>query len=264
VRDRGTPLVEACVDSVAGALAAERAGAGRIELCAGLAEGGTTPSVGMLAATRARVSIPIVAMIRPRGGDFLHTEEELDVMARDVAAMRAAGADGVALGALTRVGAVDVEVVRALVEAAAPLPVTFHRAFDLAADLDAALDALVACGVRRVLTSGAAPRAIHGAATIARLVARAEDRLVVMAGGGIDAAAAAAIVRDTGVRELHVGGLVEAPSGMLFRRQGIRFTRVTARDEYTRLRYDEARLRGVMDTLNSGARGTAVAGDDRG
>ena len=265
MRGRHAPLLEACVDSVEGALAAERAGAGRLELCAGLVEGGTTPSVGMLEAVRARVSVPIVAMIRPRGGYFLYSEEELEVMTRDIAAMRAAGADGVALGALTGDGAVDVETLCTLVEVAAPLPVTFHRAFDLAADLDAALDALVACGVGRVLTSGGAPRAIRGAATIAALVQRAHDRIVVMAGGGIDAPDAAALVRQTGVRELHVGGTVPVSSPTTFRREEISFSpRLRPADEYTHLVTDEARLRAVADALRDAVRAPAMEGDGRG
>lgn len=265
MRGRGAPLVEACVDSVPGALAAERAGAGRIELCAGLVEGGTTPSVGMLEAARARLSIPIVAMIRPRGGDFLYSDEELEVMTRDIASMRAAGADGVALGVLTRDGLVDADVLCTLVETAAPLPVTFHRAFDLAASLDAALDALVACGVARVLTSGGAPRAADGAAAIAALVQQANDRLVVMAGGGIAAPDAATLVRTTGVRELHVGGMVPVPGAMSFRREGISFSpRLRPPDEYTHYVADTDRLRAVVDALGGDVRPSALRGDDPG
>ena len=135
-------LIEACVDSVAGAVAAELAGAGRLELCAALAEGGTTPSAGMISAVRARVSIPMVVMVRPRGSDFLCDEQELDVMRRDIAVAIEAGAEGVAVGVLRRDGSVDREALATLVRAASPATVTFHRAFDMSRDLGEALAAL--------------------------------------------------------------------------------------------------------------------------
>lgn len=239
-------LVEACVDGVAAALAAERAGAGRLELCAGLVEGGTTPSAGMLAAVLARVAIPVVAMIRPRGGDFLYTSDELEVMERDVAVARSLGAHGVALGVLTEDGAVDGARLAALVRCAQPLPVTVHRAFDLAADPGAALEAAIAAGARRVLTSGGCRTAPEGVATIAALVAQAGGRITVMAGGGVGAAAVRSLVRDAGVHELHVGGQTVVPSAMRFRRPGISLARAPLPDEYSLARADDGRLRDVV------------------
>src|SRR5438105_9461375 len=176
-------LVEACVDSVASALAAERGGAGRVELCDALHDAGTTPSAGMIEAVKARVRIPVFVIVRPRGGGFVHDADELDVMTRDVRAARALGADGIVVGALRPDATVDADVTRALVDAALELPVTFHRAFDLVADQGAALETLVDCGVRRVLTSGGAPTALDGAEAIAALSARSAGRLTVMAGG---------------------------------------------------------------------------------
>lgn len=197
-------LVEACVEGIEASLAAERAGADRLELCAGLVEDGTTPSAGTLAAVRARVKIPIVAMVRPRGGSFVYTSAEVEVMERDIAAARAAGANGVALGILGADGRVDEDVLRSLVRQASPMQVTFHRAFDAAADLPRALDALIAAGVHRVLTSGGAPSVLDGAATLEALVRQAGDRITVVAGGRVDASAVARLTR-AGVRELHVG-----------------------------------------------------------
>jgi copper homeostasis protein len=239
-------LVEAAVESVEGAIVAERAGAQRIELCANLTEGGTTPSAGTIGEALARVRVPIFVMIRPRGGDFLYTRTEIEVMIRDIAIAQLSGAHGIVLGVLTRDGAVDAQRMSGLVEAARPLPVTFHRAFDLAADMDTALETLIACGVTRVLTSGGAPRAGDAIPRLAELVARAGDRISVMPGGGISAANAKRIVDETGAREIHVGGTMPVASGMRFRRSEISFARPALVDEYTLTVADEGRLRGVI------------------
>ena len=242
-------LIEAAVESAEAAIAAERAGAHRIELCANLTEGGTTPSAGTIGAALSRVGVPIVVMIRPRGGDFLYSSMELAVMMRDIASARMLGAHGVVLGVLTEDGTVDVERTRGLVEAARPLPVTFHRAFDLASNLDEALEALVESGVRRVLTSGGMPRAGDGIRRIASLVQRAGDRLTVMPGGGISASNALQIVAETGVLEIHVGGTKAVPSAMRFRRPEISFARPPLADEYTLTTIDDARLRSVVAAI---------------
>lgn len=199
-------LVEACVDSVASALAAERGGAGRLELCDNLSDGGTTPSAGMLEAVKARVSVPVFVIVRPRGGGFVYSNDELDVMRRDVALARRFGADGIVAGVLTPDAAVDVERMREIVMLAGTLPVTFHRAFDLTRDLETALEALVTAGVARVLTSGGAPTALEGAETIARLVTRAAGRIAIMAGGGVREENVASVVGGSGVREVHMRG----------------------------------------------------------
>ena len=197
-------IVEACVDSVESALAAERGGAGRLELCDALFDGGTTPSAGMIAACRDRVSIPLFAIIRPRGGGFVYSEPELDVMRRDIAVARDLGADGVVIGALRPDGTVNEEHVRSLVDVARGRPVTFHRAFDFVPDLGAALETIIAAGVTRVLSSGGARTAREGVAALAALVAQAGDRLAVMAGGGVREDNVQEIVADSGVREVHV------------------------------------------------------------
>lgn len=202
---RDTPiLVEACVDSVASALAAERGGAGRLELCAALFDGGTTPSAGMIAACRAAASIPLFVIIRPRGGGFVYSDAESDVMRRDIVSARELGADGVVIGALRPDGSVDIPLVRSLVDAARGIPVTFHRAFDFTPDLEGALESLVDTGVQRVLSSGGAPTAAQGAAQLAKLVRQAGSRLVVMAGGGVREENVRSLVSLSGVREVHV------------------------------------------------------------
>ena len=197
-------IVEACVDSVDSALAAERGGARRLELCDALFDGGTTPSAGMIAACKNRVSIPVFVIIRPRGGGFVYSSSEVDVMRRDIIAARELGADGVVIGVLRPDGSVHEEHTRVLLDAAAETPVTFHRAFDFTPDLGRALEALVKCDVTRVLSSGGAPTAREGAAKLGSLVRQAGDRLVVMAGGGVREENVREIVATSGVREVHV------------------------------------------------------------
>ena len=156
---RAPILVEACVDSVESALAAARGGAHRIELCANLVEGGTTPSAGTLAVCRARLEIPIFVLIRPRGGDFLYSAAELAVMLEDVRRAKETGAHGIVTGVLRADAEIDQDRTGALIAAARPLRVTFHRAFDVCRDAGRALETLIALGVERVLTSGQAATA---------------------------------------------------------------------------------------------------------
>ncbi|GGO19808.1 copper homeostasis protein CutC [Microbispora rosea subsp. aerata] len=209
---------EICIDSTAGALAAERAGAHRVELCAALFEGGLTPTLGTVEATLAAVSaIRVHVIIRPRGGDFVYDEYEVAAMVRDVAAVRDAGAQGVVIGALTPEGEVDTEVAKRLIDAAGGLSVTFHRAFDMTADPFAALETLAGLGIDRVLTSGQDSSALEGAPLIAELVERAGDRLVVMPGGGITPRNVGRVVEATGAGEIHFAALVDEPSPAVHR-----------------------------------------------
>lgn len=242
----GSVLVEACVDSVESALAAQAGRAGRVELCANLVEGGTTPSAGTIALARERLDVPLFVIVRPRGGDFLYAAEEREVMRRDVELARRMGADGVVVGALTPDGRVDEPVTRMLVDAARPMQVTFHRAFDLARDPHEALDALLALGVDRVLTSGAAPTALEGAGTLAALVRQAGGRLVVLAGGGITEENVSRVVALSGVREVHVRGAVRVESRMRHRRPGIAFGKPYTPDEYSRVVTSAERVRHVV------------------
>ena len=211
------PLFEVCVDSIDSAIAAERGGAARVELCSDLLEGGLTPSYGTLKATRERVRIGIMAMIRPRGGDFCYSDTELAAMLHDVRMARETGANGVVLGILTPDGEVDVDHTRRLIEEARPLKVTFHRAFDMTRDPIAALDALIALGVDRVLTSGQEPSVLEGLDLIAQLVGRARGRIIVMPGGGITDRNIARISARVPVAEMHFAGGQPVESRMRFR-----------------------------------------------
>src|SRR2546425_3161215 len=210
-------LVEACVDSIESALAAAAGGAHRIELCANLVEGGTTPSAGTLALCRARLAIPIFVLVRPRGGDFLYSAAELAVMLEDIGRAREAGAQGIVTGVLRADGEIDTDRTRELMAAARPLRMTFHRAFDVCRDASRALETLIALGVDRVLTSGQAATAPEGAETIAGLVRQAAGRIAILPGGGITGDNVADLVRATGVTAVHLTGAVTRRSGMTFR-----------------------------------------------
>jgi copper homeostasis protein len=198
-----TILIEAAVESLDDALAAISGGADRLELCADLDAGGTTPARARVAGVLARVNVPVLVMIRPRPGDFVYSRTELDRMRDDIAIALELGAAGVVLGALDRSGRVDVTATRALIASARGRAVTFHRAIDETPDVLQSIDALAPLGVERVLSSGAAPTALEGAATLARMVARAGDALRIVAGGGVRAHNAAAIVGRAQVREVH-------------------------------------------------------------
>ena len=244
-------LVEACVDSVASALAAERGGASRLELCAALFDGGTTPSAGMIAACKEAVSIPVFAMIRPRGGGFIYSEAERDVMRRDVLLARELGADGVVIGGLCPDGIIDLALVQSLVESAQGVGVTFHRAFDLSADLEASLAALADAGVHRVLTAGGAPTAADGVTTLATLVRKAGSRVAVMAGGGVREENVRSLVSVTGVREVHVR-LTRVTHGVeTSTRRGVRMRKPLPDDEATWEETDEQRVRSFVRTLTA-------------
>jgi copper homeostasis protein len=197
--------IEICVSDVESAIAAEVGGADRIELCDNLAVGGTTPSAGTIAEVCRWLSIPVHVLIRPRGGDFVYSGRELAVMRHDIEAAKALGAAGVVLGALTANSTIDRDLMTALTEAARPLGVTFHRAIDRTPEPREAVDALVALGVERVLTSGRCSTALEGASMIAGMVKHAQDRISIMAGGRISVDNLEAVVRQTSASEIHIG-----------------------------------------------------------
>ncbi len=235
-------LIEVCVDSVVSAIAAERGGAQRIELCSDLLEGGVTPSVGLLGVVRSRVSIGVHPIIRPRPGDFCYSEAEFDSMRRDIQVAKREGADGVVLGILKLDGTVDVERTRQLIELARPLSVTFHRAFDMSADLLEALEDVCATGADRLLTSGGEQECLQGVDTVARLVRAASRRITIMAGGRIGINNAARIIERTGVNEIHVGLATAVKSPMLHRNDGLSLGKAADR-EYHRTEVLEGSVR---------------------
>jgi copper homeostasis protein len=234
-------LVEVCVDSLDSALAAERGGAQRVELCSGLVEGGVTPSAGLIATIRQRISIALHVMIRPRAGDFCYTPDEFSVMQRDVLMAKQLGADGSVFGILDLDGNVDVHKTRQLVELARPLKTTYHRAFDMSADLRRSLEQVIETGADRILTSGGKPTAVEGAESLRNLVELANGRVIVMACGGIDADNLRAVIEKTGVREVHVGLRTPIVSPMRYRNENIAMGTVRG-SEYQRFIVEEDRV----------------------
>jgi copper homeostasis protein len=248
---RVIPLVEVCTDSVAGVVAACEAGAARVELCAGLIEGGITPSSGMIrcavAAAAGRLAVHVI--IRPRGGDFLYGPDEVAVMEADITAAREAGAGGVVFGLLEADGRVDAAATRRLLAHARPLSVTFHRAFDVSRDPFEALDALIDLGVDRVLTSGQEASVLEGAPVIRQLIERAAGRIVVLPGGDITARNAARILAETGASELHFAATQIRPSAMAHRNGHVFMGGALRPPEYERAVTTLAAIRSVTSAL---------------
>jgi len=241
--------VEVCVDSVAGARAAAQGGADRIELCSALELGGLTPSLGLLRAAReAAGTVPVFAMLRVRAGDFVIDADDLASLLADAEAFRAAGVDGLVFGALTPDGEIDRIALRAVLDAAEGLPLTFHRAVDCCRDVVDAVDVLVDFGVPRLLTSGGAATAPRGVEAISAMVGRAAGRLAVMAGSGVRASNVASLVAATGVAEVHLsaGRVVAGPSK--FGRPECGFA-APGRADHERRETDAAEIRAVRAAL---------------
>jgi len=242
--------VEVCVDSLVSAVAAERGGAQRVELCSDLLEGGVTPSAGLLGVVRSNVSIGIYPIIRPRPGDFFYSEPEFDTMCRDIEVARSQGADGVVLGLLKTDGCVDIERTRQLVELARPLAVTFHRAFDMSADLLRSLEDVCATGADRILTSGGEQECFLGVGAVAGLVKASRGRIKIMAGGRIGINNAATIIERTGVSEIHVGLASPVTSPMLHRNPRLSLGKAPG-NEYQRTQVMEENVRKLKHAISS-------------
>ena len=242
--------IEACVNSVESAIEAEVGGAHRVELCDNLHDGGTTPSIGSIDAAHTQLDIDFNVMIRPRGGDFLYSDLELDIMRADVLAARAAGADGVVFGMLKADGTVNVEQSRQLVELAGPMSTTFHRAFDMCADPLAALEDLVSLGIDRVLTSGQRPSAIEGAALIKELVEAAHQRIIVMPGVGIDATNITHLIGLTGAREYHVLAERQVDSEMVYQNPDVFMGSDPEQPEFERPVCDSQAIRAIVEAAS--------------
>jgi copper homeostasis protein len=240
-------LLEACVDSVEAALAAEAGGAGRVELCADLLEGGITPSGGTIRAACERLQIPVNVIVRPRGGDFCYSDVEVDVMRRDITLAKDAGANGVVIGVLNPDGTVDAERTRALVDLARPLSVTFHRAFDVTRDPFEALETLIELGLDRVLTSGQEPNVLEGLDLIVELVQAAGERIIVMPGAGITERNIHKIIAASGARELHVYAPVDVPSRMAYRNPRVYMGGELRPPEYSVSLTDATAIRALLE-----------------
>jgi copper homeostasis protein len=241
--------LEICVDSAISALNAQSAGADRIELCDNLGEGGTTPGYGMIISARNNLSIGIHVLIRPRGGDFLYSDTEYDIMRRDIELCGENGIDGIVTGILLPDGTIDVERTARLIEFAYPMTATFHRAFDMCADPVRGLEDVIATGASRLLTSGQQNKALDAVELIRQLVIQAGERLIVMPGGGIDETNAAQIITATKAKELHLTGRMEIDSEMIFRRQGISMGSLPGNPEFKRKIADPEKIKKIIESL---------------
>lgn len=206
-------LIEVAAFTPQSALSAAQAGAHRIELCSGFAEGGLSPSAASIAYVKENTSIPIHVMIRPRIGDFVYNKTEKEIILKDIAYCKQCLIDGVVIGALTPEGNIDTEFVKKAVQEAFPMSVTFHRAFDICADMHQALEQLIECKVNRILTSGGQPKAPQAADIIASLVNAAANKITILPGGGISVDNVKMLIEQTGVKEIHFSGkkLVSSP-----------------------------------------------------
>ncbi|HMO61737.1 MAG TPA: copper homeostasis protein CutC [Ferruginibacter sp.] len=215
-----------------GCKTAQAAGAGRIELCDNAADGGTTPSYGFIKAARKLLHIPLYVMIRPRGGDFLYSDEEFDMMQSDIRLCKELGSDGVVLGLLQANGAIDKERTSRLVELAYPLGVTFHRAFDRCNDPLKALEDITLCGCERILTSGQQATAAQGATLIRMLVEKAAHNIIIMPGSGINSSNIAQLAQATGAVEFHSSARTMVKTTMQYISPGFEATgNITSTDE---------------------------------
>ncbi|MGC2694899.1 MAG: copper homeostasis protein CutC [Candidatus Angelobacter sp.] len=236
-------------------MAAERGGADRVELCAGLPEGGTTPSAGMIAAVRKQISIGLQVMIRPRSGDFCYSVEEFGIMQRDILIARQLGASGVVFGLLSHDGCIDKPRMQQLIELARPLKVTCHRAFDMSSDFTLALEDLISLGVDRVLTSGGQKSAIDAMPTLKQIVLKAQagqaqGRISVMVCGEISTTNIKAVVSYTGATEVHAALGEPVASAMRFRNSRIAMGALTG-TEYQRTVVSEHGVRELRAALDS-------------
>ena len=241
-------ILEVCIESAESAIAAEAGGADRVELCDNLMEGGTTPSAGMVALTMDRVELDVLMMIRPRGGDFLYTDLEFDIMLKDIEVAKSLGVYGVVFGLLTPDGKVDKKRTARLIDAARPLKITFHRAFDMTVDPFEALEDLINLGVDRILTSGQEPSTELGIALLAKLVEQANGRTIILAGCGIDETNVMKIVSQTGIQECHVTGKHQIPSQMKYTNSKV-FMGVHDAQEYEKTVVDPNRIRAIRKAV---------------
>jgi copper homeostasis protein len=239
--------IEVCAYSFESCLTAQEAGADRVELCGGLSEGGTTPSAGLIQLARQHLSIQLFVMIRPRGGDFLYSDTELAVMRADIMAAKSARADGVVLGILQADGTVDEAKTREFVELAHPMPVAFHRAFDMTRDPAEALEAVIRTGAIRILTSGQHPSAESGLSVLHQLTEQAAGRIEIMAGVGVSGHNASQFI-GIGLDALHLSGKSSLPSPMVYRRPNLQMASAVL-GEYERIEASADAIQSVVNQV---------------
>lgn len=243
-------LIEVCASSLQSAINAQDGGAERVELCDNLYEGGTTPGPATLLLAREKLHIKLHVLIRPRGGDFLYSDLEFEIIKKDIEVCKEIGCDGVVIGFLTAYGEIDFLKMAKAIKIARPMSVTFHRAFDMTPDPFSSLDQLQFLGIDRLLTSGQKNKAPDGKDLIAELVKRAGDKLVIMPGSGINEENIAMMQKYTGAQEFHLTGQVQKESKMIYRKEGIFLGGLPQIPEYSIAETDVKRIRNVVKKLN--------------
>lgn len=208
--------LEIAVFNIESAMAAEKFGADRIEFCENATEGGTTPSYGSLTTLKKNLSIPIFPIVRPRGGDFLYSSTEFEVMKYDIEIIKNLGYEGIVMGILYDNGSLDYKKNKKLIDLAYPLEVTLHRAFDRTNNPIQSLEIAVDCGFQRILTSGQVPNAFNGISLIKELIEKADDRIIIMPGSGIRSSNAKQLMNETGAKEIHSSARILINSAMKF------------------------------------------------
>lgn len=248
-------MIEVCANGLQSALNAQKAGAGRVELCDNLFEGGTTPSPATIRLARRYLDIGLNVLIRPRGSDFLYDELEMELIREDILFCKDAGCDGVVVGFLQTDGTIDEATTKEIVELARPMEVTFHRAFDMSRDPFKALEAVIRTGADRILTSGQKNLAPDGRELISELVKLAGNRIIIMPGAGIDETNIERMIRDTGATEFHLTGMGMLESKMDFRREEVFMGGLPQIPEFEIAATDVEKIRGVVDLDDRFGRG---------
>jgi copper homeostasis protein len=240
--------LEVCANSYESALAAQIGGAKRVEFCDNLAEGGTTPSYAQIALAKKNLSIEVWPIIRPRGGDFLYSDIEFELMKEDIKICKSLNCKGIVTGILKDDGTIDKERCAILIELAKPMDVAFHRAFDMSNDMDQALEDLIGLNIKRVLTSGGASSAILGAERLAQLVKKANGRIIIMPGAGINENNIKELIDQTGATQFHASAKAFVPSKMKFRNTETKMGSIE--DEYRYELTSATKVKALVDCIN--------------
>jgi copper homeostasis protein len=243
-------MLEICCFSLESCLTAQKAGAYRVELCGGMFEGGTTPSAGLIKLARQNLTIKLYVMIRPRGGDFCYSDTEFEVMKEDIQTAKELGADGVVFGLLSPDGSVDVPRTKELVDLAHPMKVTFHRAFDVCAEPFEALETIIELGCERILTSGQKNTVTEGIDLLKVLVEKADNRIEIMAGGGVTAKNAAQLL-EAGVHALHMTGKGIVNSQMEYRKPDVSMASAVLTNEFEMYEANLDNCKAVVDIITT-------------
>ena len=242
--------IEICTNSVESCLQAQKGGAYRVELCAGIPEGGTTPSYGETAVARKLLNIKLNIIIRPRGGDFLYSDVEHKVMLNDIMMAKKLGVDGVVIGCLTADGKIDMVRNKELIDAAEGMSVTFHRAFDMCKDPFESLEQIITLGCDTLLTSGQRPTAIEGVSLLSELVAKADGRIEIMPGSGVNEENIAKLAKETKATVFHFSAREPIDSKMKYRNPNLKMGgTVVSIDEFIQNVTDADKVQRTIDKL---------------